>query len=94
MSLWSPWPWAVLGLVCVVGEALTSGFVLLGFALAAFAMAAIVYLAGTSLQALPVAEAWLLVLFALEALGAWIGLSRTFGRRGKAAAEDRDINDF
>ena len=94
MSLWNPWLWAALGLVFLVGEALTAGFLLLGFALAAFAMAVIVHFATPSLQALPVAEAWLLVLFAAEALGAWIGLTRAFGRKRTASPEDRDINDF
>lgn len=84
------WIWMAVGLVLAIAEVLIPAWIFLGFAVGAFFIGVMMWLGiGTGLSL-----AWLMVVFALFSLVAYIGLRQVFGiRRGQVKVWDRDIND-
>ncbi len=85
-SLW--WIWLAAALVLGILEMVIPGFILLGFAIGA-AVVGILLATGATLS-LP----WLLVIFAVISLVAWLVLRKVFSlRHGQQKIFERDIND-
>jgi inner membrane protein len=78
------WVWIVLGAGLAVLEVLVPGFIFLGFAIAAVVMAVIVGI-GAQLGA-----AMAILVFAILALLAWLGLRAKFGTGEKDVKVWRD----
>jgi inner membrane protein len=78
------WVWIVLGAGLAVLEVLVPGFIFLGFAIAAVVMAVIVGI-GAQLGA-----AMAILVFAILALLAWLGLRAKFGAGEKDVKVWRD----
>ena len=94
--MWSAWwVWALLAAVFGIAEVMAPTYILLGFAIGAGLVA--LGLAFGLLGALPgtvYGFAWLLVVFAVLSLVAWIALRRVFGRPGGTAQHfEDDVND-
>lgn len=90
MTIWQePWAWIVAGVVLAGLEMLLPGFILLGFAVGALAVGVLIW-AGVLGSAL----AWMLFVFAIFSLIAWIGLRRFVGvQRSQTKVWDTDINE-
>ena len=89
------WAWALGAAGLAILEMLAPTYVLLGFAIGA-GVVAVALLTGllAGLAASAHGAAWLLVLFAVVSLLAWVGLRLAFGPAGGGARTfDRDIND-
>jgi membrane protein implicated in regulation of membrane protease activity len=88
--LWQAWwVWLVAAAVLGIAEVLIPGFVLLGFAIGA-ALVGILLWAGILGSSLP----WLLLVFAVASLAAWLVLRKAVGvRKGQLRVWDSDIND-
>lgn len=90
MAYWQEWwVWLVAAAVLGILEVFLPGFILLGFAIGAALTGILLWLGvlGPSL-------AWLLLVFALGSLVAWITLRSLAGvRKGQIKHWDRDIND-
>ncbi len=88
-ALW--WVWLAGAFVLAILEMTAPGFVLLGFAIGAAVVGILLALGVVAPTAtLP----WLLVVFAVISLLAWIALRRIFAlRRGQHKIWDRDINE-
>jgi len=85
-SLW--WVWVSAALALAILEMLAPVFVFLGFAIGAGVVGLLLAL---GLSAPPF---WLLVIFALVSLLAWIAMRRILGvRPGQHKIWDRDINE-
>ena len=89
MALWSLWwVWMSAALALATLEVMVPGFVFLGFAIGALATGVILLV--TPLGAL----AWILLLFAVLSLLAYLALRQAFRLPGqKPRVWDRDIND-
>jgi len=86
-SVW--WVWVVAGFLLGGLEVLVPGYIFLGFATGAVLTGVLL-----ALGVLSGGPAWLLLVFAILSLGAWLALRRTMGvRQGQAKVWDRDIND-
>jgi membrane protein implicated in regulation of membrane protease activity len=86
LGVW--WIWMALALLLGLAEVLLPGFIFLGFALGAVLMAALVLLFPG------VGIAWLVAIFAVLSLLAWVGLRVAFKRQSSGARiVTRDIND-
>ena len=82
------WAWVVLGFALGVLEILSPGYIFLGFAIGAVVTGILVGLG------LPVGLQFLILIFAIVSVIAWLGLRRTVGvRDGQVKIWDRDIND-
>ena len=82
------WAWVVLGFALGVLEILSPGYIFLGFAIGAVITGILVGLG------LPVGLPFLILIFAVVSVVAWLGLRRTVGvRDGQVKIWDRDIND-
>ncbi|WP_432448128.1 NfeD family protein [Aliiroseovarius marinus] len=88
--LWSVWwVWVAGAIALGILEMLAPGFIFLGFAVGA-GVVGLLLLLGLS-PSLP----WLLVVFAVISIAAWIGMRRVFGvRQGQAKTWDTDINEM
>jgi len=90
MALWQEWwVWMVAGAVLAILEVLIPGFILLGFAIGAGLTGVLLWfdILGGSLG-------FLLLVFGVASLVAWLALHRLVGvRRGQVKVWDRDIND-
>lgn len=87
LTLWWVWIAAALGLATL--EVLVPGFVFLGFAIGA-ALVGVLLLGPIAALSVP----FLMLLFAILSLFAWLGLRRVFTLAGTAPKHfDRDIND-
>lgn len=84
------WIWMAIGLGLAIAEVLIPAWIFLGFAVGAFVIGVMMAIGiGTGLS-LP----WLLVVFAVFSLVAYLVLRQMFGiRRGQVKVWDRDIND-
>jgi inner membrane protein len=83
------WTWIVLGFALGVLEILSPGYIFLGFAIGAVVTGILV---GTGLA--PAGLSFLILLFAILSVVAWLALRRTMGiRAGQVKIWDRDIND-
>jgi inner membrane protein len=83
------WAWVVLGFALGVLEVLVPGFIFLGFAIGAVLTGILV---GASLA--PASLPFLLMMFAIMSLLAWLALRRVVGvRDGQVKIWDKDIND-
>lgn len=83
------WTWIVLGFALGVLEILAPGYIFLGFAIGAVLTGILV---GTGLA--PAGLTFLILLFAVMSVLAWLALRRTMGvREGQVKIWDRDIND-
>jgi len=83
------WTWIVLGFALGVLEILVPGYIFLGFAIGAVLTGILV---GTGLA--PSGLAFLILVFAVLSVIAWLVLRRTMGiREGQVKIWDRDIND-
>ncbi|MCA0846146.1 NfeD family protein [Salipiger thiooxidans] len=84
--LW--WAWMAAAVLLLVLEMLAPGFIFLGFAVGAAAVG-LWLLAGYA-----VGWPWLLLVFAVVSLVAWIVLRQLVGvRKGQVKLWDRDINE-
>ena len=82
------WAWVVLGFALGVLEILSPGYIFLGFAIGAVVTGILVGIG------LPVGLQFLILIFAIVSVIAWLGLRRTVGvRDGQVKIWDRDIND-
>ncbi|MCF6444413.1 NfeD family protein [Nereida sp. MMG025] len=82
------WAWAAFALILAILEVAAPGFVLLGFALGAAVVSAVVFFAQ------PLSIFWLLLIFAVMSLVAWIVLRNTFKlKKGQVQTFDHDINE-
>lgn len=88
--LWSVWwVWVAGAIALGILEMLAPGFIFLGFAVGAGAVGLLLLLGLSS--SLP----WLLVVFAVISIAAWIGMRQVFGvRQGQAKTWDTDINEM
>lgn len=82
------WVWLAAALLLAILEVLAPGFIFAGFA---FGAAVVGVLIGVGVKTtLP----WLLVIFGLLSVAAWVGMRQFFGvRRGQVKHFDRDINE-
>ena len=89
MTIWDVWwVWVAGALVLAILEIFAPGFIFLGFAIGAAAIGALIALG------LGLALAWLLVVFAIVSLIAWIVMRQAFGiRKGQVKTWDTDINE-
>ncbi|KAA8608060.1 hypothetical protein AL036_08475 [Salipiger aestuarii] len=84
--LW--WAWMAAAAVLLVLEMVVPGFLFLGFAIGAAAVG-LWLVAGYA-----VGWHWLVLVFALVSLAAWIALRQMVGiRKGQVKTWDRDINE-
>ncbi|HCQ64073.1 MAG TPA: hypothetical protein DIU07_02375 [Rhodobacteraceae bacterium] len=82
------WVWVAAGLVLAILEVLAPGFIFVGFAVGAVVVG--VLIAVGVVLTLP----WLLVIFAVVSVLAWVGLRRGLGtREGQTKTFDHDINE-
>lgn len=82
------WAWIAAGLVLAILELFAPGFIFVGFAVGAVVVGVLVAL-GVSLS-LP----WLLLVFAVVSVLAWIGFRTAMGTRaGQSKTFDHDINE-
>jgi membrane protein implicated in regulation of membrane protease activity len=82
------WAWVAVGIGLAILEVLAPGFIFLGFAIGAV-LVGLLMLIGLTLTL-----AWMLVVFAIVSLVAWIALRQIFGvRKGQVKTFDRDINE-
>ncbi len=82
------WAWVAAGLALAIFEVFAPGFVFLGFALGAVLVGGLLALGVT--MSLP----WLLVVFGVSSLAAWIAMRQVFGvRKGQIKTWDTDINE-
>ncbi|TCP39706.1 NfeD family protein [Rhodovulum marinum] len=86
LEIWWVWLAAAAGLAIL--EMLAPAYVFLGFAIGAAAV-------GTALWfGLALTWPWLMLVFALVSLVAWLGLRAVLGvRKGQVKVWDRDINE-
>ena len=85
-QLW--WVWVVFGVALGVLEVLVPGFIFLGFAIGAVLVGALV-----GIGALGGSVPWLVFVFAVLSLVAWLGLRRVVGvKEGQVKFWDKDIN--
>ncbi|MEO6300924.1 MAG: hypothetical protein ABIV25_09150 [Paracoccaceae bacterium] len=83
------WVWVVFGVALGVLEVLVPGFIFLGFAVGAVVTGVLV---GVGLLGANVP--WLMLVFAVLSLVAWIGLRRLVGvKAGQVKVWDKDINE-
>jgi membrane protein implicated in regulation of membrane protease activity len=89
MMMWNVWwVWIVAGFALGVLEVLAPGYICLGFAIGAVVTGVLV---GVGLGGGP---AWLVFVFAVASLIAWLALRAAFGvRKGQVKLWDKDIND-
>ena len=82
------WVWVAAGLTLAILEIFAPGFIFLGFAIGAALVGGLIALGlGLSLP-------WLLVVFGVVSLVAWIVMRRAFGvRKGQVKTWDTDINE-
>ncbi|MES2845476.1 MAG: hypothetical protein V4747_10645 [Pseudomonadota bacterium] len=82
------WVWIVAGFALGVLEVLAPGYIFLGFAIGAVVTGVLV---GVGLGG---GAAWLVFVFAVASLIAWLALRAAFGvRKGQVKLWDKDIND-
>ncbi|TCP60076.1 hypothetical protein EV663_11372 [Rhodovulum bhavnagarense] len=82
------WMWMAVGAVLAILELVLPGYILLGFAAGAFAVGGAVWLG------LSVGLPWLVLIAAVVALVAWLGLRSALGiRKGQVRIWERDINE-
>ncbi|MFA9231910.1 MAG: NfeD family protein [Microgenomates group bacterium] len=88
--MWATWwVWIVGGFALGVLEVLVPGYVFLGFALGAVFTGILI-----GLGVLSASAPFLLLVFALASLGAWIVLNKTLGmQKGQVKVWDKDINE-
>ncbi|MCK0169015.1 hypothetical protein MWU52_15780 [Jannaschia sp. S6380] len=94
--MWAAWWfWAVVAVILAILEVVAPTYILLGFALGAAIVAlGLVFGILGALAGTTYGLAWLLLIFALVSLVAWLGLRAVFGRSGQSSQTfDRDIND-
>ncbi|ADO41206.1 NfeD family protein [Ketogulonicigenium vulgare] len=85
MTVW--WAWVCAGVVFAIIEVVVPAFIFLGFAIGAVLTGIVVLLGLTSVP-------WLLLMFALFSLAAYIALRLAFGaRKGERRTFRDDIND-
>lgn len=83
------WVWIVAGFALGVLEVIVPGYIFLGFAIGA-----VVVGVGLGVGLLGSSLPFLLLVFAVVSLLAWLGLRRSVGvRDGQVKIWDRDIND-
>ncbi|MCB5199446.1 hypothetical protein LGQ03_09345 [Loktanella sp. TSTF-M6] len=89
MALWSVWwVWMSAALALATLEVMVPGYIFLGFAAGAAALGLILLVAPIN------GLAWVLVIFAVLSLLAYLAMRRVFGLPGsKPKVWDRDIND-
>ena len=89
MALWSLWwVWMSAALALATLEVMVPGFIFLGFAIGALAVGVILLV--TPLASLP----WILLLFAVLSLLAYLALRQAFRLPGeRPKVWDRDINE-
>ena len=90
MAFWQLWwVWVVFGVALGVLEVLVPGFIFLGFAIGAVLVGALV-----GFGMLGGSVAWLVFVFAVLSLLAWLGLRRVVGvKEGQVKLWDKDVND-
>lgn len=82
------WAWVAAGLALAILEIFAPGFIFLGFALGAVLVGGLIALGAA--MSLP----WLLVVFGVVSLIAWIVMRQAFGvRKGQVKTWDTDINE-
>ncbi len=88
--MWATWwVWIVGGFALGVLEVLVPGYVFLGFALGAILTGILI-----GLGLLSASAPFMLLVFALASLGAWIVLNKTLGmQKGQVKVWDKDINE-
>ena len=88
--MWATWwVWIVGGFALGVLEVLVPGYVFLGFAIGAVFTGILI-----GLGLLSASVPFLLLVFALASLGAWIVLNKTLGmQKGQVKVWDKDINE-
>jgi membrane protein implicated in regulation of membrane protease activity len=93
--MWAAWwIWGAAAVVLAVGEVLLPSFVLLGFAIGAGVVALILLVGGPLAVWLGGSVPFLLLVFAVVSLIAWLALRRWVGvYRGQVKTFDHDIND-
>lgn len=84
--LW--WVWMAAAIVMVILEVMVPGYIFLGFAIGAATVGVLLLVATPTLP-------WLLVIFAVVSLVAWIAMRRFFAASGGGQVKtfDHDIND-
>ncbi len=83
------WVWMSAALAMATLEVMVPGYIFLGFAAGAFFVGAMLLLGVTGLS-LP----WMLVIFAVLSLIAFLALRKVFGlKNGQVKIWDRDINE-
>lgn len=83
------WVWLIASAVLGILEVFLPGFILLGFAIGAATTGILLWFG-----ILGASFGWLLLVFALASLAAWIALRNLVGvREGQVKVWDRDINE-
>lgn len=83
------WVWLIASAVLGILEVFLPGFILLGFAIGAATTGILLWFG-----ILGASFGWLLLVFALASLAAWIALRSLVGvRKGQVKVWDRDINE-
>ena len=86
------WAWAVFGLALGTLEMLAPAFVLLGFGIGALGVSGLLLVFGPGLFGMSVT--WMMVVFGILSLAAWIGLRQIFKLpEGQVKNFETDIND-
>ncbi|GAA0305023.1 MULTISPECIES: NfeD family protein [Rhodovulum] len=82
------WVWLTAAVLLAILEVLAPGYVFVGFAIGAAAVGLGLWLG------LSAGWPWLVLIFALVSLAAWLGLRAVLGvRKGQVKVWDRDINE-
>ncbi len=89
-ALWYEWwPWLSAAVGLGILEVILPGYIFLGFAFGAAATGALLSVGVTQLSV-----QWLIVIFALASLAAYLVMRKIFGlRAGQVKIWDRDINE-
>ncbi len=90
--LFAWWAWAAAALILGILEMVAPAFILLGFAIGAGVVALLLLIGGAT--AVGGSVPWMLVIFAVISLIAWLALKRIFRlEKGQTKVFKSDIND-
>jgi len=88
------WLWAAAALVLGIVELLAPGFIFLGFAIGAGVVALLLLFGGPGVAVITSSLPFLLVVFAVVSIVAWLVLRRAVGvRKNQVKTFDHDINE-
>lgn len=88
------WLWAAAALVLGIVELLAPGFIFLGFAIGAGVVALLLLFGGPGVAVITSSLPFLLVVFAVVSIIAWLVLRRVVGvRKNQVKTFDHDINE-